>query len=115
MKKIISVALLSACMLCSVETISAQNPSEGHAIAKAKSQCGNEYHGQNVEWIATPIIYGLCAAPSNHEFVVYEVRVNLGCPLANQPNGPLCFPGLPFPIAHVTYDCEGKVTVDCMN
>ena len=108
MKKILLTCCASALMLFFSTTASAQSANK--AIAKAKSQCGNLYNGQGTQWIATPIILGLCSQPTNNEFVVYEVKVIFSCPpqIAN-----VCDPLPPVVVANVTFDCEGDITVDC--
>ena len=108
MKKFLLTFSAAALMVLFSATATAQSANK--AIAKAKSQCGNLYHGQNVTWVASPIIFGRCAEPTGHEFVVYEVKVVFSCPpqVLTQ-----CLPAPPVVIANVTWDCQGDITVDC--
>ena len=107
MKKIL-LSLLSITMMLSLSFSPVSAGGENKAIGAAKSQCGNNYHGQNVTWEVTSVALGICI--NGGTFEVYEVSVSFSCP--PQPNT-LCFPLPPVDVATVTYDCDGNTTVVC--
>jgi hypothetical protein len=111
MKRMISSVLWLTLLLClTYSPLSAGNGNGGgnHAIGVAKSQCGNNYHGQNVSWQVTSVAIGLCINGRTYE--VYEVGISYSCPPQPHIN---CIRRLPKHVATVTFDCDGNVTVLC--
>ena len=111
MKKMLSSVLrltLLLCLTCTAVSAGNINGNGNHAIGVAKSQCGNNYHGQNVSWEVTSVAIGLCINGRTYE--VYEVGISYSCP--PQPHV-TCVTRLPKHVATVTFDCDGNVTVLC--
>ena len=89
--------------------IQAQNSgNEGRAIAAAKSECGNVYHGQGVSWRAQVTALGICIVSGTFE--IWEVWVDFSCPPQSTV---LCLPAPPVKVATVIFDCDKNVVVQC--
>lgn len=89
----------------------AQTPGNAkRAIGLVKSQCGgNQYNGQTATLDISSTALGICI--NGRTFEVYTVSVFYSCPPQLLTT---CLPAPPEEVATVTFNCEGDITVQCL-